>query len=121
MAKIKCIIKRPDEQYGHVTHISPRLENLQKTVEGYIETIPVQPGTIIICNEEGNLKALPPNMPYYHDTIHGTIIVCGQSGPDICDNYCKYPTQYQMEHEDSEEAFDLMTSEICAECPLNRL
>jgi len=40
---------------------------------------------------------------------------------DICDNYCKYPTQYQMEYEDSEEAFDLMTSEICAECPLNRL
>ena len=40
---------------------------------------------------------------------------------DICDNYCKYPTQYQMEHEDSEETFDLMTSEIYAECPLNRL
>ena len=39
MAKIKVIIKRPDEKYGHVTHISPRLENLQKTVEGYIETI----------------------------------------------------------------------------------
>lgn len=85
MAKIKVIIKRPDEEYGHVTHISARLENLQNTVGGYIETVPVQPGTIIICNEEGKLKELPPNMPYYHDTIHGTIIVCGQSGPDICD------------------------------------
>ena len=85
MAKIKVIVKRPDEQYGHVTHISARLENLQNTVGGYIETIPVQPGTIIICNEEGKLKELPPNMPYYLDTIHGTIIVCGQSGEDISD------------------------------------
>ena len=41
MKKIKCIIKRPDEEYGHVTNISPRLENLQKTVEGYIETVPL--------------------------------------------------------------------------------
>lgn len=31
-SKIKTIIKRPDEQYGHVTHISQTLENLQKTV-----------------------------------------------------------------------------------------
>lgn len=37
MKKIKVIVKRPDEQYGHVCHISDRLENLQKTVEGYIE------------------------------------------------------------------------------------
>lgn len=27
--KIKVIIKRPDEQYGHVTNISNTLENLQ--------------------------------------------------------------------------------------------
>lgn len=39
----------------------------------------------------------------------------------MCEHYCKYPKQYQMEHEDSEAAFDLMISEICAECPLNRL
>lgn len=39
MAKIRAIIKRPDEEYGHVTHISATLENLQKTVGGYIETV----------------------------------------------------------------------------------
>jgi len=32
--KIKVIIKRPDEKYGHVTGISRTLENLQKTVGG---------------------------------------------------------------------------------------
>lgn len=33
--KVKVIIKRPDEKYGHVTNISTTLENLQRTVEGH--------------------------------------------------------------------------------------
>ena len=40
-AKIKVIIKRPDEKAGHVTNISASLKNLQKTVEGNIETVVV--------------------------------------------------------------------------------
>lgn len=40
---------------------------------------------------------------------------------DMCDNYCKYPYQYQMEYEDPEEGFEEMLSDICADCPLNRL
>ena len=85
MAKIKVIIKRPDEQYGHVTHISPRLENLQKTVEGYVEMVTVIKGVILICNEEGKLRDLEPNMWLNGDLIRGTIIICGQSGEDISD------------------------------------
>lgn len=77
MRKIKVIVKRPDEKYGHVCNISDRLENLQKTVGGYIETVPAVEGAIIICNEEGKLKNLEPNMWYYHDQLRGTIIVCG--------------------------------------------
>ena len=50
--KIKVIVKRPDEKDGHVTNISYTLENLQKTVEGHIETLTL-PGFTIICNEEG--------------------------------------------------------------------
>ena len=85
MAKIKVIIKRPDEKYGHVTHISARLENLQNTVGGYIETITVIKGVILICNEEGKLRDLEPNMWLNGDLIRGTIIICGQSGEDISD------------------------------------
>jgi len=85
MAKIKVIIKRPDEKYGHVTHISARLENLQNTVGGYIETITVIKGVILICNEEGKLRNLEPNMWLNGDLIRGTIIICGQSGEDISD------------------------------------
>lgn len=85
MAKIKCIIKRPDEEYGHVTHISASLENLQKTVGGYIETVPAIQGAVIICNEEGKLQGLEPNMWYFHDRLVGTIIVIGTKGDEFAD------------------------------------
>ena len=41
MKRIKVIIKRPDEKYGHVTYISDSLENLQKTVGGPIEIVSI--------------------------------------------------------------------------------
>lgn len=40
---------------------------------------------------------------------------------DICDNKCKFPEQYALEYEDSEEAFEQMLRDRCEECPLNRL
>ena len=52
MAKIKVIIKRPDEEFGHVCNISNSLENLQKTVGGYIEAVPLTNKNVIICNED---------------------------------------------------------------------
>ena len=36
---------------------------------------------------------------------------------DICNNYCKWPEQWDAEKEGQE----LCESEICASCPLNRL
>ena len=83
--KIKCIIKRPDEKYGHVCHVSDRLENLQKTVEGNIEVIPAVNNAIIICNEEGKIRGLEENMWYFHDRLCGTIIVCGTRGEEFDD------------------------------------
>jgi hypothetical protein len=36
---------------------------------------------------------------------------------DMCHNYCKYPDNYDEEA----EGIELSESEICANCPLNRL
>lgn len=82
--KIKAIIKRPDEEYGHMTNISPRLENLQKTVGGYIETMNIGRITIIM-NEEGKLRELPKNISLGSTTIVGTIIICGTQDEDFAD------------------------------------
>lgn len=87
MKKIRVIIKRPDEEYGHVCNISNRLENLQKTVGGYIEVINLNKkgNIVIICNEEGKLKGLEPNMYFCGDMLVGTIIVCGVEGEEFGD------------------------------------
>lgn len=82
--KIKCIVKRPDEQFGHVTWISDSLENLQKTVGGYIETLSM-PGYTLIVNEEGILLDLHYNCKVAGFMLFGTIIVAGTQGDEFAD------------------------------------
>lgn len=82
--KIKVIIKRPDEEYGHVTSISCTLENLQKTVGGYIETL-TMPGYVLILNEEGRLDESPFNCHVAGFNLFGTIIVAGTQGDEFAD------------------------------------
>jgi len=77
MSKIKVIIKRPDEAKGHVTAISNTLENLQRTVGGYIQVVTLDDDLVLICNEEGKLRGLAPNCRCKGDLFVGTIIVAG--------------------------------------------
>ena len=96
--KIKCIVKRPDEQFGHVTWISDSLENLQKTVGGYIETVTLDNGVVLICNEEGRIRDMPYNFTLgrmvainpsdeimMRNPIFGTVIACGAEGDVFAD------------------------------------
>ena len=90
MAKIKAIVKRVDEEYGHITNVSNTLENLQKIVGGHIEVVPVATNTVIICNEEGKIRQLPTNIVLgsdgvVWDAICGDLIVCGIDGFDFGD------------------------------------
>ncbi len=96
MGKKKCIIKRPDEKYGHVTSISTSLENLQKTVDGPIEIMPIRYGEtelLLIVNEEGKLRGLEPSFPMsvesyghiYADLIVGNCIVIGGMDEGLVD------------------------------------
>ena len=82
MAKIKVVIKRPGES-PYVTWISNTLENLQKIVGGYIETVTVADDAVIICDEEGRLKRKDFNCMICGVAFVGTIIICGISGDDF--------------------------------------
>ena len=62
-----------------------RLENLQKTVEGYIEAVTYASDFVILCNEEGRLKGLPYNMTICGKDFVGTLIFIGTDGEDFCD------------------------------------
>lgn len=86
MSKIRVIIKRPDEKYGHVTNISNTLENIQRTVEGYFQTIPLTMNSVIVCNEDGKIMGLEPNFKFGDiDIIVGTVFVCGVDGDEFTD------------------------------------
>ena len=89
MSKIRAIIKRPDEKHGHVTYISNTLKNLQNTVGGPIETVPVGTSAVLICNEEGKIKGLPVNFrmgePPFADIICGDVAVVGVDGEEFGD------------------------------------
>lgn len=101
MRKIKVIIKRPDEQFGHTTWVSDSLENLQKTVGGYIETVTLDNGVMLICNEEGKIRDMPYNFTlrippritmfevinelFGQCKFFGTVIACGAEGDQLAD------------------------------------
>lgn len=83
--EVMAIVKRPDERFGQMMHISIELEDLQKMLCGYIEAIP-HPGKddcVILCNEDGKLQRLPFNMWIPGDYLVGTVIVLGIDGEDF--------------------------------------
>lgn len=82
--KIKAIVKRPDELFGHVTWIHNNLNNLQRTVDGYIETVTIG-SLVLIVDEEGIIKGKPYNCRIAGFQLFGTIIAVGQSGEEFSD------------------------------------
>lgn len=94
--KIKVIIKRPDEEVGHVTWISNNLKVLQTHVEGYIETVTVAPNMTIICNEEGRILGLPYNCRLCGIDFVGTIVIAGVDGENLTDVPISFDTYKKL-------------------------
>jgi len=85
MERIKAVVKRPDEKFGHMTNISNSLKNLQNTVGGYIETVTIATDLVIICNEEGRIRGLPFNCSICGHQFYGDLIFCGVDGDEFSD------------------------------------
>jgi len=84
---MRIIVKAPGEKTGHYEEIDGTsedsvLSSLQETVGGYIATVRVSrsPSVFIICNEEGKLQELAPNLVAGETVISGTVAVCGLDG-----------------------------------------
>lgn len=89
--KIKMFCKRPDS-LGYMTYISDTLENLQRYVGGYIETITIHglgkdkdQTVVVICNEEGKLRRLPYNCKVLGEPIMGDFLIAGVNGEEFAD------------------------------------
>ena len=77
MSKIQVIVKRPGVA-PYVTNISNTLENLQRTVGGYIETVSFpEDGVVIVCDEEGRLKGKDYCCTVNGIDFVGDIFICG--------------------------------------------
>lgn len=93
--KIRALIKRTDEEIGHVTAISDSLRNLQRTVDGRIECVTIRrnPDVVVICNDEGRIRHLPYNCTVtgkdqvgeFDCPFFGDIIVVGTDGEEFAD------------------------------------
>lgn len=81
---MKVIIKRIDQK-PEVTEIENTLEAMQNVVGGYIETIHVRSGCMMLCNEEGRLQNLPYNFTLGTNHIVGDVLFTRQNGTDFTD------------------------------------
>ena len=91
MKKISVLIKDPGKKPRHV-NISDSLGNLQKTVDGFIQTVTIATDLAIIGNEEGLIRDLPYNCMICGAKLFGTIIMCGVDGDEFTDLPCDWET-----------------------------
>ena len=99
MNKISVIVKHPGQR-AYKTNISNTLENLQKTVGGYIETVTVAKDACFICDEEGKLKGKEYNFSFGGIDFVGTVILCGVNGDEFA--------SFSLDFEDAKKLFPEM-------------
>lgn len=98
---MKVLLVQPG-LYAREAVIGKELEDMQKTVGGWIEAVyPYDDEVAIICNEEGLLMGLPLNRKITDDMIiAGTFFICGTNEDNFIslsdEQMKKYKEQLQM-------------------------
>ena len=72
---IEVLLKKPNRHPKKVT-IENSLEAMQRLVGGNIEVVQLY-DALLVCNEEGKLKGLEPNVVIGDDTICGSFFIAG--------------------------------------------
>ena len=73
---LKIVLKKVGEE-PEVMNIENTLEAKQKLVDGWIEVVSVTEDILLVCNEEGKLDNLPPNLLFDYDYIAGDCFFIG--------------------------------------------
>ncbi len=74
--KLKVIFKEVGKK-PIVIEVDDTLEAKQKLVGGLIEVIPYKDNLLLICNEEGKIMNLKPNLQFDYDYIAGNCFIVG--------------------------------------------
>lgn len=78
---MRVLRKQPGKPWEAI-EVANELEALQAEVGGYIETVKMATDAVIICNEEGRLRGLPPSG--FFDFV-GTLLLVGIAGDEFTD------------------------------------
>lgn len=81
MEKIKVLVKDPGLPARFLT-IPNDLKTLQGIVGGYIVIVTVD-DICVICNEEGRLRGMQPNITFGGYDFVGTIVMTGHQGEEL--------------------------------------
>lgn len=63
--------------------LANELKAFQDIVGGYIEVVHLPHEILLVCNEDGKLLELPPNIPIAGNVIVGTVIFCSSAGSEF--------------------------------------
>lgn len=79
---MRIVLKEPSMP-ARVMVVPNELRMLQQLVGGYIEVVQVTEHIAILCNEEGKLFRLDPNLEYNGDQLVGTVLFVGTKGDEF--------------------------------------
>lgn len=91
--ELKIVLKKVDEE-PKLMNIENTLEAKQKLVDGLIEVVRISDDILLVCNEEGKLENLQPNLMFDYDYIAGD---CFFVGDDYNNGNFKSLTDEQIE------------------------
>lgn len=83
--KIKVLVKKPGIPKWQVREIENSLEDMQRIVGGYIETVTLADDFAVVCNEEGRVLGLPYNTQINGIDFVGDIFIVGIDGDEFTD------------------------------------
>lgn len=82
--EITVIVKNPGRR-AEPRVIPNTLEELQGIVGGHIEAVRFASDCVILCNEEGKLRGMAPNIFLMGEMFVGPVIILGTKGEDFDD------------------------------------
>ena len=77
------ILKIEPNKKPYPKEVKNDLKSLQAEVGGYLESITLFDNLVLICNEEGKLRKLPPNRQLGNDIIAGDFFLVGTKSCDF--------------------------------------
>lgn len=83
---MRIVVKKVG-QMGEIVEVENTLDTFQEIVGGYIETYPIMTDTLIVCNEEGKLMGLKPNViiqvGQHKEVVNGNFAIVKQGEEDF--------------------------------------